>query len=153
MPRAAHDALTDDCAPLKTTLDVGSIEAISHLSQLFGAMTEFLRAYPTISQNMRDVLAGFHGLDLDKEVETTHDADGKARQRTHQADIDIAQQNLMRSALETMRQVCKAMKPEAIDSPGSYSFPQINVPVPAGCDATGNILKRCRPYIVASSST
>jgi len=45
--------------------------------------------------------------------------------------MDIAHRNLMRSALETMRQFCKAMKPGAIDSLGSYSFPQINVPVPA----------------------
>jgi len=67
-------------------------------------MTEFLRAYPTISQNMRDILAGLHGRDLDKEVEATHDAGGKARQRMHQAEMDTAQRNLMRSALETMRQ-------------------------------------------------
>jgi hypothetical protein len=129
-PRAAHDALTDDGAPPTTTLDVGSVEAISHLSQLFGAMTEFLRAYPTISQNMRDVFAGFHGLDLDKEVEATRDADGKARQRMHQAEMDIAQRNLMRSSIEMMRQFSKAMEPGAIDSPGDYSFPQIDVPVP-----------------------
>jgi len=129
-PRAAHGALTDDGAPPTTTLDVGSVEAISHLSQLFGAMTEFLRAYPTISQNLRDVFAGFHELDLNKEVEATRDADGKARQRMHQAEMDIAQRNLMRSAIEMMRQFSKAMEPGAIDSPGDYSFPQIDVPVP-----------------------
>ena len=128
-PRAAHDALTDDGAPPTTTLDVGSVEAVNHLSQLFGAITEFFRAYPTISQNMRDVLAGFHELDLDKEVEATRDVDGKARQRMHQAEIDIAQRNLMRSSLEMMRQFSKAMEPGAIDSPGDYSFSQINIPV------------------------
>jgi hypothetical protein len=130
-PRAAHDALTDDGAPPTITLDVGSVEAVNHLSQLFGAMTEFLRAYPTISQNIRDVLTGFHELDLNKEVEATRDADGKARQRMHQAEMDIAQRNLMRSALETMRQFSKAMEPGAIDSPGDYSFTQTNTPVPA----------------------
>ena len=135
-PRAAHDALTEDGAPPTTTLDVGSVEAISHLSHLFGAMTEFLRAYPTISQNMRDVFTGFHELDLNKEVEATRDADGKARQRIHQAEMDIAQRNLMRSALEMMRQFSKAMEPGAIDSPGDYSFPQINVPVPLPQGAT-----------------
>jgi PB1 domain len=129
-PRAAHDALTDDGAPPTTTLDVGSVEAINHLSQLFGTMTDFLRAYPTISQNMRDVLSGFHGLDLNKEVEATRDADGKTRQRMHQVEMDVAQRNLMRSALEMMRQFSKAMEPGAIDSPGDYSFPQIDVPVP-----------------------
>ena len=128
-PRAAHDVLTDDGSPPTTTLDVGSVEAVSHLSQLFGAITEFLRAYPTISQNMRDVLTGFHVLDLNKEVEATHDADGKARQRMHQAEMDVAQRNLMRSALEMMRQFSKAMEPGAIDSPGDYSFSQINIPV------------------------
>lgn len=135
-PRAAHDALTDGGAPPTTTLDVGSVEAISHLSQLFGAMTEFLRAYPTISQNMRDVFAGFHGLDLNKEVEATHDKDGKARQRMHQAEMDIAQRNLMRSSIEMMKQFSKAMEPGAIDSPGDYSFPQIDMPVPVPQGAT-----------------
>ena len=135
-PRAAHDALSDDGAPPTTMLDVGSVEAISHLSHLFGATTEFLRAYPTISQNMRDVFAGFHELDLNKEVEATHDADGKARQRIHQAEMDIAQRNLMRSALEMMRQFSKAMEPGAIDSPGDYSFGEINMPVPVPQGAT-----------------
>lgn len=135
-PRAAHAVLTDDGAPRTTTLDVGSVEAISHLSQVFGAMTEFLRAYPTISQSMRDVVAGFHELDLNKEVEATRDADGKARQRMHQAEMDIAQRNLMRSALEMMRQFSQAMEPGAIDSPGDYSFAQVNVPVPAQQAAT-----------------
>ena len=128
-PRAVHDALTDDGAPPTTTLDVGSVEAVNHLSQLFGAMTEFFRVYPTVSQNMRDVLSGFHELDLNKEVEAMHDKDGKARQRMHQAEMDIAQRNLMRSAIEMMRQFSKAMEPGAIDSPGDYSFSQINIPV------------------------
>jgi hypothetical protein len=135
-PRAAHDALTEDGGPPTTTLDVGSVEAINHLSQLFGAITDFLRAYPTISQNMRDVLAGFHGLDLYREVEATRDADGAARQRMHRAELDVAQRTLMRTALEMMRQFSKAMEPGAIDSPGDFAFPQINVPAPAHQAAT-----------------